>query len=153
MLADDASAVRDVLADILRRSPDIDLVATVRDEPTLLAVIAETRPDVVVTDLRMPPTWTDEGVRVRVVSMPCWELFEAQAAEYRERVLPHAVRARVAVEPGVPLGWKQWVGDAGEVLGIDRFGASAPGTEVLERLGFTVEGVLERARAVLERVG
>jgi DNA-binding NarL/FixJ family response regulator len=64
VLADDSAAVRDVLAEILNRSPDIDVVATADDEPTLLAAVEETRPDVVVTDVRMPPTGTDEGVRV-----------------------------------------------------------------------------------------
>src|SRR5215207_3279148 len=77
------------------------------------------------------------GTAVRVVSMPCWELFESQPREYRDEVLPPRVRARLALEPGVPQGWHRWVVDAGDVLGLDRFGESAPGTEVLERLGFT----------------
>jgi transketolase len=88
--------------------------------------------------------------RVRVVSMPCIELFEAQDAEYRDSVIPPGVRARLAVEAGVPLGWWKWVGDGGDVLGIDRFGASAPGTTVLEKLGFTPESIAQRARALIE---
>jgi len=76
---------------------------------------------------------------VRVVSMPCWELFAAQAQDYRDEVLPPEVRARVSVEAGISLGWERWVGDAGDMVAIDRFGASAPGNEVLERLGFTAE--------------
>jgi transketolase len=91
-----------------------------------------------------------EGTRVRVVSMPCVELFEAQTPEYRDEVLPRAVTARLAVEAGATIGWWKWVGSDGDVLGLDRFGASAPGATVLKELGFSVENVLERARGVLE---
>jgi transketolase len=92
-----------------------------------------------------------EGAGVRVVSMPCAELFEAQPREYRERVLPAGVGARLAVEPGVSQSWWRWVGDRGDVLGIDgRFGASAPGSTVLEKLGFTTENIAARGRALLE---
>jgi transketolase len=94
----------------------------------------------------------ENGTNVRVVSMPCWELFELQDAEYREEVLPPDVRARISVEPGVAFGWKQWVGDLGDSIALDRFGASAPGTEVLERLGFNVDNVVARATTLLERV-
>ena len=87
---------------------------------------------------------------VRVVSMPCWELFEAQPQDYRDEVLPPEVGKRLAVEAGVSLGWERWVGDRGATLSIDRFGASAPGTTVLERFGFTPENVAARARALLE---
>jgi transketolase len=90
-----------------------------------------------------------EGTGVRVVAMPCVELFEAQPEEYRRSVLPPDVRARLAVEPGASLSWWRWVGDEGEVLGIDRFGASAPGTRVLEELGFTAENIAARGRALL----
>jgi transketolase len=91
-----------------------------------------------------------EGTSVRVVSMPCIELFEAQPASYREEVLPRRVTARLAVEPGASLSWWRWVGSDGDVLGLDRFGASAPGTTVLEKLGFSTENILARARALLE---
>jgi transketolase len=91
------------------------------------------------------------GTRVRVVSMPCMELFEAQSSGYRESVIPRHVRARLAVEAGVSMSWWKWVGDRGEVLGIDRFGASAPGTTVLEKLGFTAESIATRAQALLGR--
>jgi transketolase len=94
-----------------------------------------------------------EGVPTRVVSMPCWELFEAQDAAYRDRVLPPAVPARVAVEAASPFGGDRWVGPDGEVVGIDQYGASAPGEEILERLGFTPEAVAGRARALLGRLG
>ena len=84
--------------------------------------------------------------------MPCWELFEAQPREYRDEVLPPDVKARLSVEAGVALGWKQWVGDHGDSLALDRFGASAPGTTVLEQLGFTVDNVVARALALRARV-
>ncbi|HSL64803.1 MAG TPA: transketolase [Gaiellaceae bacterium] len=94
----------------------------------------------------------ENGTNVRVVSMPCMELFRAQPGEYRDEVLPPDVRARLSLEAGVTLGWKEWVGDEGDSVGINRFGASAPGTEVLERLGFTVDNVAAKASALLERV-
>jgi transketolase len=90
------------------------------------------------------------GTRVRVVSMPCMDLFEEQSLEYRDEVLPPGVRARLAVEPGATMSWWKWVGLDGDVLGLDRFGASAPGTTVLKELGFTVENILSRASALLE---
>lgn len=90
-----------------------------------------------------------EGARVRVVSMPSWELFERQPSGYRDLVLPPSVRARVAVEAGVTQGWERWVGDRGAVVGIDRFGASAPGPVLMERFGFTAERVASVVRGVL----
>jgi transketolase len=89
------------------------------------------------------------GARVRVVSMPCLELFEAQDEDYRADVLPPATSARLAVEPGASAGWWRWVGERGDVLGLDRFGASAPGARVLEELGFGVESIAARAAALL----
>jgi transketolase len=91
-----------------------------------------------------------QGTRVRVVSMPCMELFEAQTQGYRDEVLPPGVRARLAVEPGASMSWWKWVGIDGDVVGLDRFGASAPGATVLAELGFTAENILARASAVLE---
>jgi len=91
------------------------------------------------------------GVKARVVSMPCWELFEAQGDAYRESVLPKRVKARVSVEAGSPFGWHKWVGDEGAVIGVERFGASAPGEEVLKNLGFTAEHVTSAALRVLGR--
>ncbi|HXW59488.1 MAG TPA: transketolase [Solirubrobacteraceae bacterium] len=93
----------------------------------------------------------DEGVGVRVVSMPCVELFEAQSPEYREQVLPRAVSARLAIEPGATLGWWKWVGLDGAVHGLDRFGASAPGATVLEKLGFDAPGIAAAARDLIKR--
>jgi len=94
---------------------------------------------------------TAEGVKARVVSMPSWELFEKQTADYKAQVLPPAVRARVAVEAGATLGWSQYVGRDGEVVGRDDFGASAPLKEVMTHFGFTVENVVAKARAVVSK--
>jgi transketolase len=91
------------------------------------------------------------GTAVRVVSMPCWELFAEQPAEYRDEVLPPSVGARLSIEPGVELGWSRWVGDHGDSISIDHFGASAPGEIVLEQFGYNLENVLARAAALLER--
>ncbi len=93
-----------------------------------------------------------DGSSVRVVSMPCWELFEAQSADYRDEVLPPDVRARLSVEPGVALGWHRWVGDLGDSISIEHFGASAPGATVLEQFGYSLDNVVARASALLERV-
>ena len=90
-----------------------------------------------------------EGVGVRVVSMPCWELFEEQEDEYRESVLPSAVTARLAVEAGARLGWDRYVGGRGDVVCLDRFGASAPGDIALRELGFNVDNVTRRAMALI----
>ena len=90
-----------------------------------------------------------EGIRTRVVSLPCWERFEAQDAAYRESVLPAATRKRVAVEALSPFGWERYAGSDGAIIGIEHFGASAPGDEVLRRFGFTVERVAEIGRSVV----
>jgi transketolase len=91
----------------------------------------------------------EEGIAARAVSMPCWSLFDGQPPEYRDSVLPPGVAARLAVEAGSPQGWHRYVGDRGDVLGVDRFGASAPGSEMLERYGFTADNVCARARKLL----
>ncbi len=92
---------------------------------------------------------TGQNVNVRVVSMPSWELFEAQDEKYRESVLPPEVTARLAIEAGSPLGWHRWVGDRGGIIAVDRFGASAPGGRVMEEYGFSVHNVIERATKLL----
>jgi len=84
------------------------------------------------------------------VSMPSWELFEAQSLEYRDIVLPPTVAARLAVEAGVSQGWHRYVGARGDVLAVDRFGASAPGEVVMREYGFTVDNVCRRSQALLE---
>jgi transketolase len=93
----------------------------------------------------------ERGVTARTVSMPCWELFEAQSVGYRDSVLPPSVTARVAIEAAATFGWTRWTGDKGAVIGLNRFGASAPGDVVMAELGFTTEAVLEKALEVRER--
>ena len=92
----------------------------------------------------------EQGVGVRVVSMPCWEVFEEQDADYRESVLPRSVTARVAVEAGCSFGWDRYVGADGTVVCLDRFGASAPIKDLAENFGFTAENVAAKASALLE---
>jgi transketolase len=90
-----------------------------------------------------------EGVATRVVSLPCWELFEEQTKDYRDEILPPGGTARLAIEAGVRQGWDRYVGTSGDVVCIDRFGASAPGDVAMRELGFNVENVLQHARALL----
>jgi len=93
----------------------------------------------------------ERNINARVVSMPSWELFDAQPQDYRESVLPPSVRPRLAVEAALPLGWHRYVGDGGDIVGVERFGASAPGNTVMEKFGFTVDHVVERAAALVEK--
>jgi transketolase len=91
----------------------------------------------------------DDGIATRVVSLPCWERFEAQDASYRDAVLPPSVRMRVSVEVGVSLGWERWVGDEGAIIGLDHFGASAPAGTIFEHFGFTADRVADVGRRVV----
>ncbi|HTY56651.1 MAG TPA: transketolase C-terminal domain-containing protein, partial [Candidatus Binataceae bacterium] len=92
-----------------------------------------------------------EGIRSRLVSMPCWALFELQPQSYRDTVFPPSVRARVSVEAASPFGWERYVGSDGAIIGVDHFGASAPGPIVMREYGFTPEHVVETAKAVLKK--
>ncbi len=92
-----------------------------------------------------------DGVATRVVSMPCCELFDEQPEDYRAQILPPGVTARLAIEAGARLGWDRYVGLNGDVVCLDRFGASAPGDKVMRELGFTPENVATRAKALLKR--
>jgi transketolase len=135
--AKDAGTARGayVLADPEGGSPDVILIGT-GSEVTLCVQARE--------------KLKESGVKARVVSMPSWSLFEAQEESYRESVLPRGVTKRVTVEAASPIGWHRWAGSEGTVIGVDRFGASAPGQEVLEHLGFTADRV---AAAALRLVG
>lgn len=93
----------------------------------------------------------EQGIGARVVSMPSWELFKQQSEEYRNSVLPPSVKARVAIEAGVPMGWGQWVGPYGSVIGLGRFGASAPYKDIYEHLGFTTENLVLRALETIDK--
>ncbi|MFA8438728.1 transketolase [Pueribacillus sp. YX66] len=92
-----------------------------------------------------------EGVYVNVVSMPSWDRFEKQPDEYKNSVLPPTVKARLAIEMGASLGWKKYVGEKGEVMAIDRFGASAPGNTLIKNYGFTVENVVAKVKSIIKK--
>lgn len=124
-----------VLADVPDGKPDLILIASGSE----VALIVEARQKLL-----------EKKIRARLVSMPSWELFEAQPREYRDSVLPPAIGARLAVEAGVPLGWHRYVGERGDVLGVERFGASAPGNVMLREYGFTADNVFRRGLALLE---
>ena len=89
------------------------------------------------------------GVNVRVVSMPSTEIFDEQTEDYREQVLPRNIKARVAIEAGVSAGWDRFVGDRGRIIGIDRFGASAPADTVYKNLGITADNVVEAVLSII----
>ncbi len=93
-----------------------------------------------------------EGVAVRVVSLPSWELFARQPADYQERILPSSCVRRLAVEAGATMGWERYVGARGHVIGLDRYGASAPAPVLAEKFGFTAARVLDEARRLLASV-
>jgi transketolase len=90
-----------------------------------------------------------DGIPTRVVSMPSWELFAAQDAAWRERVLPAAITARVSIEAALTFGWSRWIGDRGIALGIDHFGASAPGDRLFQEFGFTPARVVDAVRSLV----
>jgi len=93
----------------------------------------------------------DQGVPTRVVAMPSWEIFEKQPEDYKHTVLPPQVHKRLAIEAAVPLGWERYIGLRGEVIGVERFGASAPYKVIMEKFGFTVENIVARAQSLLTR--
>ncbi len=94
---------------------------------------------------------SEEGIKARVVSMPCIEEFEKQTKSYREKVLPSSVKARVCVEAGSPYSWYKYAGDKGEIIGMSTFGASAPAAELFKKFGFTVENIVEKAKITLSK--
>ena len=95
----------------------------------------------------------EEGVKARVISMPCFEEFEKQSAEYKESVMPAAVKARVCVEAGSPYSWYKYAGDNGEIVAMSTFGASGPAAQLFKLFGFTVENVVEKAKLSLAKAG
>jgi transketolase len=125
-----------VLADAPNGKPDIILIATGSEVSLIVAACQKL---------------TEEEIQVRLVSMPSWELFDAQPPSYRDSVLPPSARARIAVEAGATQGWRKYVGDGGDVIGVNRFGASAPGKVVMRKHGFTVENVYEHVMKILDR--
>ena len=93
----------------------------------------------------------EQNIAARVVSMPSWELFDKQDQTYRESVFPRTLRKRLAVEAGSPIGWCRYVTDDGDVIGVSQFGESAPGEQLMEAFGFTVENIVKRAKALFVR--
>jgi len=91
----------------------------------------------------------EEGIAAKVVSMPSWELFEKQDASYKEKVFPKALKKRLAIEAGSPMGWHKYITDEGDMVGISKFGESAPGDQVMKEYGFTVENVVSKAKSLL----
>jgi transketolase len=125
-----------VIADCSSCMPEIILIATGSEVHVALAAYEKLNA---------------EYIDVRVVSMPSWELFERQPKEYRDAVLPPEVRKRVAIEAGATHGWHKYIGLDGIAIGVDHFGASAPGEIVLEKFGFTAENIVTKARELLEK--
>jgi len=125
-----------VLADAPDGKPDLILIAS-GSEISLIVAAGQ--------------KLAESAIGVRIVSMPSWELFDGQSQEYRDSVLLPAVRARLAVEAGVTQGWRKYVGDGGDVIGVDRFGASAPGEVVMREYGFTADNIYEHAMRLIER--
>ena len=123
-----------ILADAASGNPELILIATGSE----VALVVAAREKLLV-----------RNIAVRIVSLPSWTLFDAQSQEYRDAVLPPSIGARLAVEAGVPQGWHRYVGDRGDVLGVEAFGASAPGNVMLREYGFTVDNVCTRALALL----
>lgn len=113
------------------KKPDLIIVATGSEVSLALSVAEE---------------MMEGGVQIRVVSMPSWEIFEAQSKRYRESVLPRDVKKRVSIEAGVSLGWERYVGDGGLVVGIDRFGASAPGKVNMDKFGFSSKKIIRKMK-------
>ncbi len=116
------------------------------DSPELILMASGSEVDLV---LKAGEHLAAEGVNLRVVSFPSWELFNQQPKAYQESVLPPMIKKRLAVEAGITLGWERWVGEQGKVIGIDKFGASAPGEIVMAEYGLTVANVIENALALL----
>lgn len=124
------------------------VIANCKGEPEILLMSSGSE---VALILQAHTILTQEGRRVRAISMPSWELFLDQPAAYRDEILPPNVRRRLAVEAGTSLGWYRWIGDQGDLITIDSYAVSAPGPEVLQKMGFSIENVVAKARALLDK--
>jgi len=125
-----------ILLDTPGKKPDILLIATGSEVSLILAAQQKL---------------AEEGIATRTISMPSWELFDAQPQEYRDEVMPPSISARLAVEAGISQGWHKYVGDKGDILGLDHFGVSAPGKIVFEKFGFTADNIIARAKKLQNR--
>lgn len=117
------------------------------DKPELILMASGSEVQLI---LKVAEELKNDGKKVRVVSFPSWELFEQQSEEYKNSVLPKDVKARIVVEAGVAQGWQKYSGDGGKIISIEKFGASAPDTVLFEKYGFTVENILQSAKALLK---
>ena len=118
------------------------------DEPDIILIATGSEVQLV---LRAQEKLKKDNIPARVISMPCWSLFDQQSSAYKEKVLPKRIRKRLAVEAGSPLGWLKYITDDGDIIAIDKYGESAPGDEVMKEYGFTVENVVERAKTLLSK--
>jgi transketolase len=123
-----------VLSDAPGKKPELVLIATGSEVSLILSAQKKL---------------AEEGIASRAVSMPSWELFDAQAQEYKDEVLPPSIPARLAVEAGISQGWCKYFGDKGKMIGLDRFGVSAPGKVVFEKFGFTVDNIVAQAKKLI----
>ena len=133
-------------ADLLRRGAYVLNASEEKEDPDIILMASGSEVALIAA---AEPILRKANVSARLVSMPSWRLFDEQTPEYRQSVLPSAVTARLAVEAASPLGWERWTGLGGGIIGIDRFGASAPGATLFKEYGFTVEHVVERALALV----
>jgi transketolase len=117
-----------------------------QDKPELILMASGTEVDLI---LRAGSNLAAEGVNVRIVSFPSWEIFSKQDRAYQNEVFPPSIKARLAVEAGSTMGWERWVGDRGRMIGINKFGASAPGDQVMQKYGFTVSNIIDQALDLL----
>ncbi|MEJ2447075.1 MAG: transketolase [Anaerolineales bacterium] len=118
-------------------------------EPELILMASGSEVDLII---KAGEKLAAEGISLRLVSFPSWELFRQQDEDYRDQVLPSGIKARLAVEAGVSQGWQEWVGDEGMVIGVNKFGASAPAERLFKEYGFTVENVIETVRELRRRL-
>jgi len=125
-----------ILADLGNSSPEMILMAA-GSEVQLIIEVGE--------------RLASEGVSVRLVSFPSWELFKEQPSRYQKQVLEPSIKKRISVEAGVCLGWERWIGDEGIAIGVDKFGSSAPGETLLQKYGLTAKNIYEKAKKIIER--
>jgi transketolase len=138
---------REIFTDAEELSKGAYVLADMGDaDPDLILMASGSEVDLI---LRAAGNLAAEGMNVRVVSFPSWELFAQQDQAYRDQVLPPSIKHRLAVEAGSTMGWDRWVGDSGRIVGIDTFGASAPGNKVMQEYGFTIARVID---AVLDMI-
>jgi transketolase len=119
-------------------------------KPRLILIASGSEVELIV---RAGEQLASEGIPVRLVSFPSWELFKAQDQAYRDSVLLPEVKARLMVEAGTSIGFEKWVGPEGDYIAMDRFGASAPNAVLFEKFGFNLENVLSKSRALLAKLG